>query len=106
MGEHKLIGKWTADNALNLRESGEDPADYVELERFLPKYTAVFTDDEITIEGMKKTTQVIPYRITERDGATIRGEIAGGAAPLRIDFESDDRILIRFDGKPFGLKRA
>ena len=76
--------------ALNLRESGEDIADYAELERFLPKYTAVFTEKEITIEGLKKTTQVIPYRITERDGATLRGETAHGAAPLRIDFESDE----------------
>ena len=80
MGADKLIGNWTADNDLNLRESGEDPAEYAELERFLPKYTAVFTEKEITIEGLMKKTQVIPYQITEAEGATLRGDIAHGQA--------------------------
>jgi len=106
MAQDKLIGNWTADNELTLRASGEDPAAFAELAQFLPKYTAVFTDSEITLDGFKKNTQVIPYRITEAEGSTLRGDIAGGQAELQIDFETEDRILMRFDGQPFGLKRA
>ncbi len=106
MAQDKLIGRWTADNELSLRASGEDPAQFAELAQFMPKYTAVFTESEITLDGFKKNTEVVPYRITETEGSTLRGDIAGGQAQLQIDFETEDRILVQFDGQPFGLKRA
>jgi len=106
MAQDKLIGNWTADNELSLRASGENPDDFADLAALMPKYTAVFTASEITLDGFKKKTEVVPYRITETDGQTLRGDIAGGQAQLQIDFETEDRILVRFDGQPFGLKRA
>ncbi len=106
MAQDKLLGNWTDDIELTLRASGEDPADFAALAQFMPKYTAVFTASEITLDGFKKKTEVVPYRITETEGSTLRGDIAGGEAQLQIDFQSDDSILVRFDGQPFGLKRA
>jgi len=106
MATDKLIGDWTTDLALTFKAAGEeitDPAELADMAEFMPTMTATFTATEVTIDA--DTKQVLPYQITQTDGATLTGELAG-VIPLTIQFESDDRMIMGFDGELFGLKRA
>jgi len=102
----KLIGDWKTDLALTLKIAGEeidDPEELAAMADFMPTMTATFTASEVTIEA--DTRQVMPYQITQTEGTTLTGELAG-VVPLKIQFESDDRIIMDFGGEEFGLKRA
>jgi hypothetical protein len=106
MATDKLIGDWTTDLALTFKAAGEeinDPAELAEMAEFMPTMTATFTASEVTIEADSR--QVMPYQITQTEGATLTGEVAG-AIPLKIQFESDDRMIMDFAGELFGLKRT